>query len=138
MRFDETTQAYRIGNASNKYQGDYKKVLAVCSGGLLRSPTIAHILASPPYNYNTRSAGTNKSYALTLLDDTLLRWADEIVCTDFEHEQTVHQLLSYHGLNNTPVVCLQIPDIYEYRDPVLVDLIIKGYEEYLKGKQNES
>jgi hypothetical protein len=52
----------RIGNASNKYQGKYKRVLAVCSGGLLRSPTIAHTLAAEPYNYNTRSVGIDPDY----------------------------------------------------------------------------
>lgn len=30
-------------------QGDFKKVLCVCSGGLLRSPTVAWVLSNPPF-----------------------------------------------------------------------------------------
>lgn len=123
----------RIGNASNHYQGEYKKVLAVCSGGLLRSPTIAHTLASEPYNYNTRSAGINSDYALNLVDQVLLEWADEIVCADFEHETTIRDMLEGIGLSNKTVVCLKIPDIYPYRSAKLVSMIKERYDQYLAG-----
>ena len=69
------------GIHSNSYQGDYKRVLTVCSANMLRSPTIAHVLASAPYDYNTRSAGTS-NIALIPVTDALLFWADEIVCAD--------------------------------------------------------
>ena len=52
------------GVHSNEYQGDYKRVLTVCSANMLRSPTIAHVLSAEPYNFNTRSAGT-AGFALT-------------------------------------------------------------------------
>ena len=87
----------RIGNASNQYQGKYKRVLAVCSGGLLRSPTIAHTLAGDPYNYNTRSVGTNIDYALNLIDQVLLEWADEIVCARAERRQCAAGVVAEHG-----------------------------------------
>jgi len=124
----------RIGNASNQYQGKYKRVLAVCSGGLLRSPTIAHTLASDPYNYNTRSVGTNIDYALNLIDQVMLEWADEIVCADTEHEVTVKMKLLDIGITRKPVVNLKLPDIYPYRDRKLVHLIKKRYDQYLAGQ----
>jgi predicted protein tyrosine phosphatase len=124
----------RIGNASNKYQGKYKRVLAVCSGGLLRSPTIAHTLASDPYNYNTRSVGIDPNYALNLIDQVLLEWADEIVCADTEHEVTVSMKLIDIGITRKPVVNLKLPDIYPYRDRKLVHLIKKRYDQYLAGQ----
>lgn len=124
----------RIGNASNQYQGKYKRVLAVCSGGLLRSPTIAHTLASEPYNYNTRSVGTNSDYALNLIDQVLLEWADEIVCADTEHEVTVKLKLLDIGITRKPVVNLKLPDIYPYRDSKLVHLIKQRYDQYLAGQ----
>jgi predicted protein tyrosine phosphatase len=123
----------RIGNASNRYQGKYKRVLAVCSGGLLRSPTIAHTLASEPYNYNTRSVGINPDYALNILDQVLLEWADEIVCADFEHETEIKQQLKKIELSKK-IVCLKLPDIYPYRDRKLVHLIKKRYNQYLEGQ----
>ena len=124
----------RIGNASNQYQGKYKRVLAVCSGGLLRSPTIAHTLASDPYNYNTRSVGTNIDYALNLIDQVMLEWADEIVCADTEHEVTVKMKLLDIGITRKPVVNLKLPDVYPYRDRKLVHLIKKRYDQYLAGQ----
>lgn len=123
----------RIGNASNKYQGKYKRVLAVCSGGLLRSPTIAHTLASEPYNYNTRSVGIDETYALNILDQVLLEWADEIVCADSEHEIEVRNRLMDIGLTKT-IVNLKLPDVYPYRDRKLVHLIKKRYDQYLEGQ----
>lgn len=124
----------RIGNASNKFQGKYKRVLAVCSGGLLRSPTIAHTLAGDPYNYNTRSVGTDPDYALNLLDQVMLEWANEIVCANSEHEIAVRNMLMDIGLSNKPVVCLKLEDVYQYRDRKLVHLIKKRYNQYLEGQ----
>jgi predicted protein tyrosine phosphatase len=124
----------RIGNASNKYQGKYKRVLAVCSGGLLRSPTIAHTLAAEPYNYNTRSVGIDPDYALNIIDQVLLEWADEIVCADTEHEVTVKMNLLDIGITSKPVVNLKLPDVYPYRDRKLVHLIKKRYNQYLEGQ----
>ncbi len=124
----------RIGNASNKFQGKYKRVLAVCSGGLLRSPTIAHTLAAEPYNYNTRSVGIDPDYALNILDQVLLEWADEIVCADTEHEVEVRRQLNDIGITRKTVVCLKLPDVYAYRDRKLVHLIQKRYNQYLEGQ----
>jgi predicted protein tyrosine phosphatase len=124
----------RIGNASNRHQGKYKRVLAVCSGGLLRSPTIAHTLAAEPYNYNTRSVGLDPDYALNLVDQVLLEWADEIVCADTDHEVTVKLKLLDAGINSKPVVNLKLPDVYPYRDRKLVHLIKKRYNQYLEGQ----
>jgi predicted protein tyrosine phosphatase len=121
----------RIGNASNRHQGSFKRVLAVCSGGLLRSPTIAHTLAAEPYNYNTRSAGTSTSYALNLVDQVLLEWADEIVCADREHEFTVRRMLEEVELTHKKVITLGIPDMYAYRNPTLVKLIRDAYDAQL-------
>ena len=42
----------RLANTQNKYQGKYKKVLCVCSAGLLRSPTAALVLSQEPFNFN--------------------------------------------------------------------------------------
>ena len=131
---DSYWQRERIGNASNRYQGKYKRVLAVCSGGLLRSPTIAHTLAAEPYNYNTRSVGIDETYALNLIDQVLLEWADEIVCADTEHETTVNNLLMDIGITRKAVVNLKLPDVYPYRDRKLVHLIKKRYNQYLEGQ----
>ena len=113
------------GIHSNSYQGDYKRVLTVCSANMLRSPTIAHVLASAPYDYNTRSAGTS-NIALIPVTDALLFWADEIVCAETEHAISVRNMLMEFDLDK-PIVNLGIPDNYEYRDPKLIELIHSRY-----------
>jgi len=123
----------RIGNCSNKHQGKYKKVLAVCSAGLLRSPTIAWVLSQKPYEYNCRAAGTESDYALIKLDDVLLEWADEIVCADSLHYITVKDRLKELDIEK-PLLNMELPDVYEYRNPKLVKLIVKKYNEIHEQK----
>ncbi len=81
----------RVHNAGNPYQGGYKKVLCVCSAGLLRSPTAAVVLAQDPFNYNTRAVGTDKGHAFMPLETVHLTWADEIVCMDSEQKRIVER-----------------------------------------------
>ena len=112
----------RIHNSTNPYQGNYKKVLCVCSAGLLRSPTAAWILSNKPYNFNTRAAGLH-DYALIPVDEVLLEWAECIVCMDKDQQKTLQ------GLTTKQVFCLDIPDAFSYRDPKLVKLIKKRFKE---------
>lgn len=90
----------------------------MCSAGLLRSATTAVVLAGEPYNFNTRACGT-ADYALIKLDDVLIHWADEIVCMEKEHKKLIN--------TDKHVVCLNIPDIYAYRDEKLISLIKERY-----------
>jgi len=113
-------QRNRIWNIRNPFQGDYKKVLCVCSAGLLRSPTAAIILAKK-YNFNTRAVGLETSHALIPLDQVLLEWADEIVCMDNLQEYHLKLLGAKNILN------LGIPDQFSYMDPQLVQMIEERY-----------
>ena len=117
------------GVHSNSYQGDYKRVLTVCSANMLRSPTMAVVLSMPPYDYNTRSAGTH-SFALVPVTEDLLMWADEVVCADTEHALIIRNKLMEYQLDK-PIVNLRIPDNYEYRNPELIMMIRRRYDEIL-------
>jgi len=120
----------RTHTVQNPCQGEYKKVLCVCTAGLLRSPTAAYVLSLPPFNFNTRSAGASDDLALIKLDDVLLSWADEIVCMDEGHYETVLNILSQIELKNKPnVLCLGIPNNYFYRQKELRDLIVERYKQ---------
>jgi len=119
----------RIANSTNQFQGSYKRVLCVCSAGLLRSPTTALVLSQPPYNYNTRAAGLTKEFALVPVDPVLLHWADEIVCMNSEQAEELRSLL---GDDETSIVVLDIEDSYRYRDPVLIEQIKAAYDKHLE------
>lgn len=114
----------RLHNAKNPWQGKAKKVLCVCSAGLLRSPTAARVLAEE-YNYNTRAAGLDTEHALIPVDDALLYWADEIVCMN--NEQLVRLTDMTEHMPGKEYVCLDIPDDYAYMSPALVKLIKERY-----------
>ena len=119
----------RLGNAKNPFQGTAKKVLCVCSAGLLRSPTLAKVLSQEPFNYNTRAVGTSKEYALIPLDDVLMHWADEIVFVNMENYK---QAIMYHSssLRDRQVKVLDIPDNYPYGDPELMSIIVEQYNKH--------
>ena len=119
----------RLHNLDNPYQGDTKRVLCVCSAGLLRSPTAAIVLAGEPFNFNTRAAGLDESYALIPVDDALLIWADEIVCMDSDQKRRIEtKLAALRSITiETPVVNLNIEDSYSYRDPRLIERIHNTY-----------
>lgn len=127
----------RLGNATNPYQGDSKKVLCVCSAGLLRSPTAAVVLSQEPYNFNTRAAGVSKEYALVEVDDVLLHWADEIVCMDIDQQKGLEARMASLDIFTTDVICLNIPDSFAYRDPNLINLISEAYKLHTLIRDNK-
>lgn len=118
----------RLANCHNYFQGSSKKVLCVCSAGLLRSPTAAVVLSQDPFCFNTRAAGITEEFALIPVDDVLLEWADEVVCMEKGHEVAIIAMM-VEGRRSKPVVCLEIPDDFEYMDPKLVELISNSYDE---------
>lgn len=125
----------RIGNAGNRYQGDFKRVLCVCSAGLLRSPTAALVLSQDPFNFNTRAVGVSQEYALVPIEQVHLHWADEIVTMEVAHSLMVESLLEKTYKDVKPrIVQLDIPDEFAYRDPRLMDLIKQNYELKTRGQ----
>lgn len=114
----------RLGNVGNRFQGTTKKVLCVCSAGLLRSPTAAVVLSRPPFNYNTRAAGIETEFALIPVDEVLIEWADEIVCMEELHRMDLEKMGCIKK-----IICLDIEDSYDYRDSKLMKLIADRYLE---------
>lgn len=108
----------RLANAGNRFQGNRKRVLCVCSAGLLRSPTAAWILSNDPFGFNTRACGASKEYALIPLDEVLVAWADEVVVMDEHQKEEVHR----YNIN-VKVHVLSVPDNYGFRDEKLVEIM---------------
>ena len=119
---DSNCRNPRLENCRNPYQGTAKRVLCVCSAGLLRSPTAAVVLHRE-FGFNTRSAGLESEYALIVVDEALLEWADEIVC------MTAEQADQLMVRTTKPVKCLKISDNFAYMDPELQATIERRYKE---------
>lgn len=112
-------------NVNNYCQGGFKRILCVCSAGLLRSPTLALVLSE--MGHNTRAAGSVRNFALIPVDDVLVEWAQEIV---FVNKENYDDCRHRFNLEITRVVILDIPDIYNYRDKALMEIC---KEQYLKA-----
>ena len=125
----------KYGVLRNQYQGLYKKVVCVCSAGCLRSPTAAFVLSQKPFDFNTRAVGVDRNYAIIPITEELIVWADEIVCMDNTHLHLLKGAASEFSegganiLEAKPVIVLDIPDNFEYREPMLMNLIKQRYIE---------
>lgn len=120
-------RACRDGVIHNPFQGKDKKVVFVCSMGILRSATAARLYAR---KYNTRSAGSWND-ALIPLTATLLEWADEVVFVNRENYESVKQRYAEEGVhidNRYNIKVLNIPDDYEHMHPKLVQAFNDQYE----------
>ena len=118
----------QLSNVGNQFQGKTKKVLAVCSAGLLRSPTLANVLHRQ-YGFNTRAVGSCKEYALIPISQALIWWADEIVFVNQENfddldEEEKEEIESV----GVKVTVLNILDDFNWNDPELQALLLQEYD----------
>lgn len=119
----------QLYNIHNEFQGNTKKVLCICSAGLLRSATLQNMLIKE-YGYNVRNCGTEESYALIPISEALLLWADEIVFVNKANYRSVqYDLEEIAGLDLSKVFYLNIPDNYSFNDPKLVEICKQQYKE---------
>ncbi|MGY3589564.1 putative protein tyrosine phosphatase [Bradyrhizobium sp. USDA 4341] len=95
-------------------------VLFVCSANRLRSPTAEQVFSTWP-GVETDSAGIS-SGASVLLSSEQIDWADIIFVMEKTHRNKLRSRFRSH-LNNKRVICLDIPDDYEFMDPVLVRML---------------
>ena len=122
--FSELIRQTRAGVVSNPYQGSDKRVLFVCSMGILRSATAARIYAG---RYNTRCAGSWGD-ALIPITPLLIAWAHEIVFVNKENYNNAVAEFGEDVFKETPTKVLSIPDQYPHMHPELVKAFEEQYE----------
>jgi predicted protein tyrosine phosphatase len=97
-----------------------RRVLFVCSRNKLRSPTAEQIFSSHP-GLEVASAGLNDDSA-TPVSAELLEWADVIFVMEKIHRSKLSRRYGKH-LKKQRIICLDIPDKFEYMDNGLVRLL---------------
>ena len=97
-----------------------KHVLFVCSQNRLRSPTAEQVFAGHP-GIETASAGLNRD-AEHPLGNELVAWADIVFVMEKTHRDKLTSKFKAQ-LRDKRVICLDIPDDYDYMDPGLVRLL---------------
>lgn len=105
----------------NPYQGNDKRVLFVCSAGVLRSATAARLYAK---RYNTRAAGSSP-YALIPVSGDLLLWANEVV---FVNKENYEDVAREYDMSEMTVRVLDIPDDHDHMHPNLIKAFEEQYE----------
>ena len=107
-----------------------KNVLFVCSQNRLRSPTAEQVFSGGP-GLEVSSAGTNHD-AENPLTAELVAWADIIFVMEKAHRGKLQKRFRA-ALKGARVVCLDIPDEYEFMDPVLIRLLETRVQRHLPG-----
>ena len=123
----------QLNNVNNIYQTDTKRVLCVCSAGLLRSPTLANVLHHE-FGYNTRACGTSQEYALIPITEALIAWADEIVFVDKNARKDVEYIDQDEDVLQSwspKVLTLDIPDDYNWNEEELRKECLKQYKQQI-------
>ena len=105
-----------------------KNVLFVCSQNRLRSPTAEQVF-SGRRDIEVESAGTNHD-ADNPLTHELVAWADIIFVMERAHRAKLQKKFRA-SLKRARVICLDIPDDYEFMDAELVRLLEARVGRYL-------
>lgn len=103
-------------------------LLFVCSQNKLRSPTAEHHFSLVD-GIETASAGTNSS-AEVVLSGELVEWADIIFCMEKIHARKARERFKRYIRGR--LVCLDIPDRYQYMQPELIDLLDQRVRHHLR------
>ena len=96
------------------------RVLFVCSQNKLRSPTAERVFANRP-GFEVASAGTDRS-AETPVSAETIAWADVIFVMERAHRSKLAKNFRAH-LKSKRIICLDIPDDFEFMDPALIRLL---------------
>jgi predicted protein tyrosine phosphatase len=104
-------------------------VLFICSQNRLRSPTAEQVFADWP-GIETASAGLNRG-ADNPVTPELLAWAQLIFVMEGSHRNKLTKAHLGH-LRGKRVICLDIPDDYEFMDPILVWLLKEKVTPFLR------
>ena len=97
-----------------------KKLLFICSRNRWRSLTAEHIFKDHP-GFFVKSAGTEPG-ARIRVNEGHIGWADVVFVMEKKHAQILQAKFS-EALRDKQLVCLHIPDDFQYMDPDLVDLL---------------
>ena len=106
-----------------------KKLLFVCSRNKLRSLTAEKLFEGSPH-YQVRSVGTQPE-ARIVVTEGHLGWADLIFCMERSHLSRLQRKFP-EALREKRVVCLHIPDEFEFMDPILLDELRAKLAAYVK------
>ncbi len=105
------------------------KILFVCTVNRMRSAT-AHKIYEADKRFEVRSAGTDNS-ANTVISFDLLNWADTVIVMEKHHRNFIRQKFQ-EMYKNKKIVCLYIPDDYDFMQTELIAILKEKFEDVFK------
>lgn len=105
-----------------------RRVLFICSHNQLRSPTAERVFRDHP-NLEVKSAGVS-DLSPVCVDRWLLEWAQIIFVMEPHHWQELGRRFR-EVCSGKKVICLNIPDQYNYMDPALVEILKEKVSRHL-------
>lgn len=99
-----------------------KKLLFICSKNRWRSPT-AEVVFAEYEGLETDSAGLDR-YAEVPVSTETIEWADIIFVMEQSHKRKLTNNFQPF-LKGKKIICLDIPDEFEYMEPALIDILKK-------------
>lgn len=97
-----------------------QRLLFICSANKLRSPTAEQVFSEYP-DVEATSAGLNHDAADPLTAEHL-EDIDIVFVMERTHRNKLSKKFKSH-LKSAPVICLNIPDDFEYMQPELITLL---------------
>ena len=107
-----------------------RRALFICTQNRLRSPTAEQIFAAWP-DVETDSAGLGNDANVPLSSEQL-EWANIIFVMEKAHRNRLAAKFRRH-LNGKRIICLDIPDEYEYMQAELVKLLEAKAGKFLRS-----
>lgn len=104
------------------------KVLFVCLQNRLRSPTAERIF-SPYPRLEVKSAGLDAESSVQI-NRELLEWADVVFVMERRQRNIIHKKFK-DIYDRKRIICLYIPDDYDYMDPALVERLKESVTPHL-------
>lgn len=103
-------------------------ILFICSRNQWRSPTAEQIYRKDK-RFNVRSAGVSAS-ARRRVSERDVHWAGIIVAMDASHADRLRSMIR-RAKTNATLHTLDIPDLYQFMDPELIDILKDRIESIL-------
>lgn len=110
-----------------------RRILFVCEGNLHRSPTAEHLYSQTP-GLSVQSAGLSPS-ARKQVTEELVEWSDVI----FVMEKRLRRMMQRRfdsALAGKSLVCLEIPDDFQFQQPELLTILTDRLTPHLGPPQS--
>ena len=105
-----------------------RHVLLICSRNRLRSPTAERVFAGPGREADSAGLAPDADYVVSAEQ---VEWADLIFVMEKQHQVKLKRRFAAL-LSGKKIVCLDVPDRFQFMQPELVTLLQRKLGRYVR------